>query len=452
MKRIILISLFFCLAITTILAQVVTTNIATPNSSGLSNNQVVSFDVNSDGTILNNSATGGTAQLGNTAVTGNSNITTGSEADLILLQVTGTSGSDLDGAIEVFGTEAGLIIANPNGIVCAGCGFINTSKVELVTGTANFSGDDLTGFSIDGSSTLTVSGSGFLSDAVADELKLEAQNIIINAQVKANNSLEIIVNNYTQSGAIDVIGDLSIQVTSEASLDDNASIKAKNLFFSAYNLYNQADLTITDSATFDIGNDFGNGFYLNRTQYDGGNISAGNFNVTAGRYFFNRNSATINADNFNVTARDDFFNRNSATINANNFNVTAINNFYNWFNATINVNDFNVSAEYFYNSAIINADNFNVTTGTYFSNEDNAIINADNFNVTVARDFYNYNNAIINANSFNVTAGHYFYNWLGSTINADNFNVAPRYRFYNRDEATINADNFNVTEGYRFYN
>ena len=66
----------------------------------------------------------------------------------------------------MFGTEAGIIIANPNGITCAGCGFINTSKVELVTGTANFSGDDLTGFSIDGSSTLTVSGSGFLSDSV----------------------------------------------------------------------------------------------------------------------------------------------------------------------------------------------------------------------------------------------------------------------------------------------
>ena len=256
MRKIILTtSLFFCLTITTVLAQVATINIETPSSNGLSNNQVDDFDVNTDGTILNNSATGGTAQLGNTAVTGNSNITTGSEADLILFQVTGSSGSDLDGAIEVFGAEAGLIIANPNGIDCDGCGFINTNKVDLVTGTANFSGDDLTGFSIDGSSTLTVSGSGFLSDAVADELKLEAQNISINAQVRANNSLEIIVNNYTQSGAIDIIGDLSIQVTSEARLDDNASIKAKNLFFSAYDLYNQADLTITDNATFDIGND-----------------------------------------------------------------------------------------------------------------------------------------------------------------------------------------------------
>ena len=94
MKRIILTtSLFFCLSITTILAAVVTTNIAAP-VAGLSTNSVTDFDVNSDGTILNNSATGGTA-LG-TAVTANSNITAGSEASLILLQVTGTSGSDLN--------------------------------------------------------------------------------------------------------------------------------------------------------------------------------------------------------------------------------------------------------------------------------------------------------------------------------------------------------------------
>ena len=133
MKKIIFIFLVFCLAITTVLAQVVTTNIATP-VAGLSTNSVADFDVNSDGTILNNSATNGTAQLGSTAVTGNPNITAGSEADLILLQVTGSTVSDLDGAIEVFGTEAGLIIANPNGITCDGCGFINTNRVDLVTG------------------------------------------------------------------------------------------------------------------------------------------------------------------------------------------------------------------------------------------------------------------------------------------------------------------------------
>ena len=72
MKKIILASLFFCLAITTVLAQS-TTNIAAPNSNGFSNNSVSSFDVNSDGTILNNSASNGTAQLGGKRL--NANIT-----------------------------------------------------------------------------------------------------------------------------------------------------------------------------------------------------------------------------------------------------------------------------------------------------------------------------------------------------------------------------------------
>ena len=163
MKRIILTtSLFFCLAITTVLAQVVTTNIATPNSSGLSDNQVVSFDVNTDGTILNNSASDGTAQLGGTAVTANSNITTGSEANLILFQVTGTDVSDLDGTIEVFGTEAGLIIANPNGITCGGCGFINANRVDLVTGTYNIS----TGTYIISDNDFTVNSGGLLANTV----------------------------------------------------------------------------------------------------------------------------------------------------------------------------------------------------------------------------------------------------------------------------------------------
>ena len=92
MKRILFLLFLFALSINVILAQVATINIVTPNSNGLSNNQVADFDVNTDGTILNNSASGGTAQLGNTAVTGNSNITAGSEADLILFQVTGSSG------------------------------------------------------------------------------------------------------------------------------------------------------------------------------------------------------------------------------------------------------------------------------------------------------------------------------------------------------------------------
>ena len=230
--------------------------------------------------------------------------------------------------------------------------------------------------------------------------------------------------------AIDVIGDLSIQVTNVARLDDTASIKAKNLFFSVYDFYNQADITITDNATFDIGNDFNNGFYLDGYQ-DGGDISAGSFNVTAGDDFYNLHSATINADNFNVTAYD-FSNSYNATINADNFNVTTGYGFSN--SATINANNFNVTADDFNNSsasATISADNFNVTAYS-FLNLHNATISADNFNVSAGADFFNYNKATISADNFNVTAGDRFYNFYNATISADSLNISYN-RLHNTD-------------------
>ena len=199
------------------------------------------------------------------------------------------------------------------------------------------------------------------------------------------NSLAITANNYTQGAAIDIAGDLSIQASGEASLDDNASIKARNLFFSAYDLSNQADITITENATFEIENDFLNGFNLDGTNYDGGDIIANSFNVTAGNNFVSRYSSTISADNFNVTAGNNFFSRSSVTINANDFNVTAGGYFQNRDSGTINAND------------------FNVTTGTYFSNQSNSTITANNFNVT-AENYFENSGSTITADDFNVTA------------------------------------------------
>jgi filamentous hemagglutinin family protein len=39
--------------------------------------------------------------------------------------------SNIAGWLEVVGNKAGVIIANPYGITCNGCGFINTSRVTL---------------------------------------------------------------------------------------------------------------------------------------------------------------------------------------------------------------------------------------------------------------------------------------------------------------------------------
>ena len=58
-------------------------------------------------------------------------------ASLILNQITSNNASYLGGILEVAGDSAGIIIANPNGIVCDGCSFANTDKLDLITGTAN---------------------------------------------------------------------------------------------------------------------------------------------------------------------------------------------------------------------------------------------------------------------------------------------------------------------------
>ena len=272
MEKITLISLFFCLAITTILAQS-TINIATPNSNGLSNNQVVSFDVNTDGTILNNSATNGTATLGSTAVTGNGNITAGSEADLILFQVTGSTVSDLEGTIEVFGTEAGIIIANPNGIVCAGCSFINADGVDLVTGTYNI---DTGTYSIS-DNDFTIDNGGLLASTVG-VLNIQTNNFTNN-----DHSPGVSADTFNLS----VAGDF-----------DNAQINVNTFNLSLAGDFNQRQYAEILANTFNlsVADDFDHIIY----SAPGGN---GFITNTEGRIF---------ADAFNLTVTGDFIFSNSA--------------------------------------------------------------------------------------------------------------------------------------------
>ena len=301
MKRIILTtSLFFCLTITTILAQVVTTNIAAPDSNGFSNNQVSDFDVNTDGTILNNSATNGTATLGSTAVTGNGNITAGNEASLILLQVTGTSGSDLDGTIEVFGAEAGLIIANPNGIVCDGCGFINTNRVDLVTGSGYDA--DTNRFGTIAATEVTIEGDAL--DAVnVDFLHIQAGRDFINSTTIDAESLSITAGvDFNNSGAI-VADTLTIEVTSFVDdISNSGTVTADSLNFiltnnfstsaTSFNAFNFRNLAIITDATFTNNSDIeldGNLTITANTFTNNAQITLdGNLTITANSFSLNQ--------------------------------------------------------------------------------------------------------------------------------------------------------------------
>ncbi|RRO03617.1 DUF637 domain-containing protein [Pectobacterium aquaticum] len=107
-------------------------NIATPNAAGVSHNTYKDFSVGTPGAVLNNSTVAGKSQLAG-QLNANANLK-GKAADLIINEVTGSTRSDLQGKIEVFGNKANVLIANPNGITCDGCGFINTPSATLTTG------------------------------------------------------------------------------------------------------------------------------------------------------------------------------------------------------------------------------------------------------------------------------------------------------------------------------
>lgn len=125
-------------------------NIATPSASGLSHNRYGTFNVSDQGVILNNSREVVRTDIGG-YIEANPHLAAGS-ASLILNEVVSNNPSSLLGPIEVGGQQADVVIANPNGITCNGCGFINTVRGTLTTGTPQLFGGALTGFDIRGGS------------------------------------------------------------------------------------------------------------------------------------------------------------------------------------------------------------------------------------------------------------------------------------------------------------
>lgn len=153
-------------------------NINTPNDKGLSHNQYDSFSINNNGLILNNANRPVSTELAG-YIMGNPNLV-GPTAKTILNEVTGTNTTSMNGALEVAGNKAHVIIANPNGISVNNGTFINTSAATLTTGKPMIDNGTISGYKIN-QGTINIDSKGLntsktaRTDILAEAVKVNGE-------------------------------------------------------------------------------------------------------------------------------------------------------------------------------------------------------------------------------------------------------------------------------------
>lgn len=187
-------------------------NIVKPDSNGLSHNKFTDFNVAGNGIVFNNHT--GSAQYNSQlagALNANANLQ-GNAAKLILTEVTGTGKTNLNGMLEIAGTKADLVIANPNGIVGKGFGFINVGRATLTTGMPDWGADGkLNGFSV-AKGTIDIQNAGLTeeqrTDYRPDKLDIMARAIKINDELWANEAINVVAGSnevkYNTDGSLEV--------------------------------------------------------------------------------------------------------------------------------------------------------------------------------------------------------------------------------------------------------
>ena len=189
-------------------------NITTPNDKGLSHNQYDAFNVDHKGLILNNANRPVNTELAG-YIMGNPNLV-GPTANTILNEVTGTGATSMNGALEVAGNKAHVIIANPNGISVNNGTFINASSATLTTGNPIINNGSITGYQVQqGSITVGEKGlnasktarTDMLSEAVQLNGKVWAQDAQV---VTGKNAISVdatgTVTNISKTGESTPIG------------------------------------------------------------------------------------------------------------------------------------------------------------------------------------------------------------------------------------------------------
>ncbi len=158
--------------------------IVKPDANGVSLNAFARFDVDAAGAVLNNNAAQPAASALAGDVAANPALAQGA-AQLIVTEVLGRGASQLRGQIEIAGQRADLIVANPDGVVCDGCGMVNAGRVVLAAGRLLHGADGTPSALQVDAGELRVGAHG-LDAAGIDRLELLARRADIDGAVRAN--------------------------------------------------------------------------------------------------------------------------------------------------------------------------------------------------------------------------------------------------------------------------
>ena len=169
-------------------------NINAPNQAGISHNQYQQFDVGRQGAILNNSAVMTSTLLGG-YIQGNTRLDPNkAPARVIINEVNSNNPSQLRGFLEVAGGRAQVVVANPSGIVCDGCGTINAGRMTLTTGKPQLNADgSLAGYQVE-RGLVRIEGGGLNGDPRHDTEYVDvlARAVEVNAGIWAREEITVV--------------------------------------------------------------------------------------------------------------------------------------------------------------------------------------------------------------------------------------------------------------------
>ncbi|CAD5843803.1 putative member of ShlA/HecA/FhaA exoprotein family [Escherichia coli] len=283
-------------------------NIATPNGAGISHNRFTDYNVGKEGLILNN-ATGklNPTQLGG-LIQNNPNLKAGGEAKGIINEVTGGNRSLLQGYTEVAGKAANVMVANPYGITCDGCGFINTPHATLTTGKPVMNADgSLQALEVTEGS-ITINGAG-LDGTRSDAVSIIARATEVNAALHAKDlTVTAGANRITADGRVSALkgegnvpkvavdtGALGGMYARRIHLTSTESGVGVNLG----NLYaRDGDITLDASGRLTVNNSFATGAVTAKSQgvtLTGDHKAGGNLSVSS-RSDIVLSNGTLNSD------------------------------------------------------------------------------------------------------------------------------------------------------------